>query len=97
MNEKLFYTADPQQLLTNPQGPVARISNETFVSLMNAAAGAVNAIKADALREAAAEMRAAVNFQDLSAEQQSGVVLALGDLHRRAAALRSTEKGTSDV
>jgi GGDEF domain-containing protein len=80
-------------VLTNT-GQVARISNETFVSLMNAAAEAVNAIKTDALREAADEMRAAVDFDNLTADQQSGVVLALGELHRRAAALRSAQEAS---
>lgn len=94
--QELFAENPSLNVLTNT-GQVARISNETLASLTNAAALAVNAIKADALEEAAAEMRSAVDFQNLPAEQQSGVVLALGEIHRRAATLRSTEKGASDV
>lgn len=77
---------------------LASTSAFTAAEAMDAVECVLNAydkrrIQADALEEAAAEMRAVTDFQNLSAEQQSGVVLALGELHRRAAVLRSAEKG----
>lgn len=71
-------------------------ADEAFIAEVRAVVAAVRSqIEADALREAATEMRGRVDFQSLSADHQSGVVLAVGELHRRAAALsRPTSEET---
>lgn len=91
--QELFAENPSLNVLTNT-GQVARISNETFVSLMNAAAGAVNAIKADALEEAAEVLRNSERLRSFTDDHMGDVNEAADELDRMAAALRSTEKGT---
>jgi hypothetical protein len=72
----------PEHLLTNPPGPVARISNETMVALWGAATTAINAVKADAFDELAAELRRRPALRGVPAKVDAR------ELEARAAQLR---------
>jgi hypothetical protein len=72
----------PEHLLTNPPGPIARVSAETMAAMWEAAATAINAIKAESLDELAAELRRRPALRGVPATVDAR------ELESRAAALR---------
>ena len=81
----LFTTSGTESLLTfGQEGPTVRLSAETMTAVWGAAATAINAVKADALDELAAELRRRPALRGVPATVDAR------DLEARAAALRDT-------
>lgn len=79
----------PEHVLTNPPGPTARLSAATMSTVWGAAATAVNAVKADALEELAAELRRRPALRGVPATVDAR------ELEARAAGLRDATGGAS--
>lgn len=86
MNKHLF-DGGPESLITNPPGPTAHLSHETMTAVWAAAATAVNAVKAEALEELAAELRRRPALRGVPATVDAR------ELEARAAELRGHEEG----
>jgi len=80
-----------------PAHPIASISARTHVALWAAAADAINAIKADALEEAAEALCQSECLRNHTDDHMGDIEAAADELRHMAAALRSTEKGNTDV